>query len=545
MPTILKAERHNSLFVYAVAFAAGCGIGTYGEVTEGVWRWLLPCAVGLCLISVGAAIMTRIRLRRVTTAIAVATAALLGITAYDLRNPAYQESNYINHIEGATETLFVAEIKSEPQRTPKRLKTTVEVTAIQSGDSLLQTTGKAVIYFDTLDTWVAPGIRITALGEFQPLPYSIGANHFRYRQYMQRKGIQSQCFTRGIEPIESSISPTLRVRRWRNRLCDIVSSSSLSPQKQGIARALVLGDREAPQEITKEEFSAAGLSHLLCVSGLHVGIVALLVGLMFMPFGTKRRTLVLKGVAELAAVWLFVVMTGMAPATLRAGVMFSFLIAGRLFTDRPVSLNALGLSAITLLIIRPTMIADIGFQLSYTAVTGILVFYKPLFNLLPINRLYQTDEYDSSKQTKRSKALRQLKKSCLYMTNKGVDLLWKSIVLCTVAQVCIMPLQLYYFHQITPWFMIANVLIVPFTGVLLGSIMLMMTVSGWPWAWQAMQSVVDWELGLLCGITHRVSTLPGAIIEDVDFTFPMLFVSFLILSVVGIMIHRWFQMNTV
>lgn len=528
---------HNNTFMYAVAFATGCGIGTYGDVNEGIWRWLLPCVVALCLLSAILLTYQPRNHRGLSLAFTLATAVLLGLTAYDLCNPMHREDNYIRHIEDATPTRFVAEVESEPQRTPKRLKTIAEVKAIVHGDSLVTTVGKAVVYFDTLATWVAPGARIMAVGEFQPLPDTVGTEGFRYRQYMERKGVVSQCFTTCIEPVEQGDRPTLRIRRWRNTLASIVNSSRLSPERQGIAKALVLGDRNAPNEITKAEFRTAGLSHLLCVSGLHVGVVALIVGLIFRPFGTNRRSRMVKGLAELTAVWLFVIMTDAAPSTLRAGTMFSFIIVGRMVTGRPGSLVALGLSALTLLMIRPTLIADIGFQFSYAAVTGIAVFYKPIHDLLPLKRLGDATEYMGEKLIRRQRRWRRLKWMCRKVAADGLELLWESTVVCTVAQVCVMPLTLYYFHQLTPWFLVANVLIVPFTGVLLGSIMTMMATSGWAWGWQAMTEVVDWELGVLCDMTRWVSALPGAMVEDVRFTLPMLTVAMLALTAAGVWVR--------
>ncbi len=537
-------QTNNSLFLFAVAFALGCGIGTYAEAVCGISYWLVPIAVVLCILDVAFLVFVKLShgsYRMIGIVSSLIVPVVFGVACYDIRNPSKWGNNYIYKISDNAETLFVADIKGEPQRTSKRLKATADVVAVQSGDSLLSTVGKAVLYFDTLDTWAKPGVRIVAQGEFKPLPYSIGAEHFRYRRYMQRKGIMSQCFVKSAEQIEPRIPSAFCVYRWRNRLSETLNASNLSDEKLGIVRALVLGDREAPQEITKEEFRAAGLSHLLCVSGLHVGIVAVLVLLLFRPLGARRHVRIVRGMAELAAVWLFVTMTGMAPSTLRAGTMFSFLIVGGLVASRPVSLNALGLSAITLLVIRPTMIADIGFQLSYVAVAGILVFYKPVRNLLPIGgKRRETDmiDYDEAVESCKTRTVRSFVAVVRHIITSLVTLAWESLVLCTVAQVCVMPLILYYFHQLTPWFMIANVLIVPFAGLLLGSIMLMLAVSGWPLAWQTVQCVVDWELGVICEITHRVAALPMAIIDNVPFSLPMLVVSDLLLVVSAIAMHR-------
>ena len=100
-----------------------------------------------------------------------------------------------------------------------------------------------------------------------------------------------------------------------------------------------------------------------------------------------------------------------------------------------------------------------------------------------------------------------------------------------------MPLTLYYFRQLTPWFLVANVLIVPFTGLLLGSIMVMMATSGWAWGWQAMTEVVNWELGVVCDLTRWVAELPGAMVEEAEFTLPMLAVAMLALTAAAVWVR--------
>lgn len=533
---------HNSLFVYAVAFAAGCGIATYGGLREGSGVWLLAGAVVLCLLCAAGFVWIRDKKADALRRVVILTAAVaLGMAAYDIRNPQREASHYTHHVKEGERYRIVAEITSEPKRTAKRLKATAEVKAVATGDSMRQTTGKTVIYFDTLATQVSAGMRVAAIGEFRLMNQTIGTEGFQYRKYMMRKGVTSDCFAHTIETIPLEHTFTLQIRQLQKKLSKIITFSKLSPEKQGIAKAILLGDRQAPLEITKEEFRAAGLSHLLCVSGLHVGIIALIVTIIFRPLGRKRLMRIVAGVVQLATVWLFVVITGMAPSTLRAGVMFSFLIVGKVLVENSRGLNILGLSAIALLFYRPTMIADIGFQLSYTAVVGIMVFYRPTYNLVPIEKLYNIKfRSPTSPDSHRrwSKVVAHASTACRWTMVEVVKLILMSIVLSTVAQVCIMPLLLYYFHQLTPLFLIANVLIVPFAGLLLGSILVMMAVSGWEWAWEIMQGLVDWELGIICVVTHWVSGLPGALVEDVRFTLPMLAVAMAALVAVALWVER-------
>lgn len=484
--------------------------------------WLLAGAVVLCLLCAAGFVWFRGKNTDVLRQVVILTAAVaLGMAAYDIRNPQRKESHYLHHVKEGERYRIVAEITSEPKRTAKRLKATAEVKAVETSDSLRQMTGKTVVYFDTTERRIEAGDVVVASGCFEEPIETVG-DGFKYRKYMQRQGIVRVCFADAIEPLGSGDKARRRISELRRRLSETVNSTTLSQERQGIAKALVLGDRAAPLDITKEEFRAAGVSHLLCVSGLHVGIVALLAGGVVRLFGNGRRARWARRGVELAAVWLFVTMTGAAPSTLRAGVMFTFIIAGSVFYERGLSLNALGLSVLALLTWRPTLIADVGFELSYCAVWGIMTFERPISAVVP----------------RREEEWWEARRKWVWVLRGVGEMVWRYVAVCVAAQVSILPLVLYYFHTLAPWFLIANVVIVPFAGLLLGSIMVMMAVSGWEWAWELMQRVVDWELGVICGVTHWVAGLPGALVEDVQFTLPMLAVAMATLVAVALWLER-------
>ena len=327
-------------------------------------------------------------------------------------------------------------------------------------------------------------------------------HQFDYRRYLRHKGILWQCYTDSnswttLPPANSQLS-TLNLqfpKATQRRLVERLRRTALTPTQQGIAEALLLGWRDDLDPDTQRQFRDAGITHLLCVSGLHVGIVAWLAGLLLLPLGMRRWARTLRGMVQMAAVWLFVCITGMAPSTLRAGVMFSFLLLGDIAGRRGTGLNNLCTSAVLLLLVRPGLLFDLGFQLSYSAVLGIMALMRPLERLLPIP----------------DKAL------AWWLPRK----VWGYLCLSTAAQLGTLPLVLYHFHQFPTWFLVANVTVVPFAALLLGTVIAVVLTGGWPALCGAATGLLRLELEGIDALTRWIGTLPCATLDSLYCDLPL------------------------
>ena len=459
---------------------------------------------------------------------------LIGSRIISVRHtkPIRHNNHYTNHLNPTEETVFLAKLRSEPQRTRKRYKATVEIYAVEQAGKWLSTSGKALVYYDTSIT-LHNGYKIVADADLTDIPETV--HEFKYRKFMQRKGVYKQAFIeRDMLIVSDSLDKTGDiVMQLRGTINNILNSGDFDEEKLNILKALVLGDRKAPSERTETLFRTAGITHLLRISGLHVGIVALIVGLLLRPFRRNRFSSTMIGAVEIAFVWLFVAITGMAPSTMRAGVMFTFIIVGKSLTMKPPTLNGVAASALLLLTLQPSVIADIGFQLSYSSVVGIIVFVPPLKKYAFSNR---HDVFNTDRQT--SSIKRNLAYWAKQITRKFCYIVYDCIIVCIVAQICTLPLTLYYFHQFALYFLIANVLIIPFLGIILGCIILMLLAHHWNWAWVTMQDIVSWQLDAICNITEWVSHLPHALIENINFDIPMLIVAYGALVCAGIALSK-------
>lgn len=344
-------------------------------------------------------------------------------------------------------------------------------------------------------------------------------HQFDYRRHLRHKGILWQCWADSTAwAVDRAAAPPRGLKAWSKglqlRLVDRLHHTGLTPSQQGIAEALLLGWRDDLDPATVRQFRDAGITHLLCVSGLHVGIVAWLAGLLLLPLGMRRWARTLRGTVQVGVVWLFVCITGMAPSTLRAGVMFTLLLLGDLGNRRGMGLNNLCTSATLLLLVRPGLLFDIGFQLSYTAVLGIMLLMRPLQRLLPI------PEHGIG----------------WWLPRK----VWEFVCLTTAAQLSVLPLTLYHFHQFPVWFLVANLTVVPFAGMLLGTVIAVVLTGWWPALCGAATALLRLELEGIDALTRWVGTLPCAMLTGLycDLTLALILAAALLTTAYGLHARR-------
>ena len=405
--------------------------------------------------------------------------------------------------QGNLSVTVVATLTDTPRQAPRTYKVAAHVEALRSDTAWLATDCRMMLYLpqDSTSAHLRYGDRL--LLHIRPqLPNDARNTYqFNYRRHLLHKGIGWQAFARTGQWTILPPEPSQRsgIVAWSKqlqcRLIHRIQSCRLTPAQQGIAEALLTGWRDDLDETTVQQFRNAGILHLLCVSGLHVGIVAWLAGLGLFFLGRRRWHRIVKGTVQIIAIWLFVLLTGMAPSTLRAGVMFTLLRVGYMAQRQPNALNNLCTSALLLLLVDPYLLFDVGFQLSYTAVLGIIAWQKPLANLMPLS----FEKYG----------------------HRCVHYVWKLICLTTAAQLFSAPFVLYHFHQFSPWFLIANLLIVPFAGVLLATALGMIALVRLPLLGGAATWLLRQELMATDALTRWVGTLPGASLDHLYCDLPM------------------------
>ncbi len=225
------------------------------------------------------------------------------------------------------------------------------------------------------------GDRIRICGRLRSLPERRNPADFDYGAYLQRRSVHSTLWTSDpacVDVIRRADDLLPRsVARVREHTRTMIADHLPSPAGRSVLQALLLGDRSRVDRAHRDAFAQTGLMHLLAVSGLHVLLVGMVLYLLLRPllmrFRLRWQTVeLLRAGCTVGVLVLYMLLTGSPPSVVRAVVMATLLIGGIVLQRSSHTLNTLGVAAVLLLLLRPTALYDAGFQLSFSAVAGIV-----------------------------------------------------------------------------------------------------------------------------------------------------------------------------
>ena len=313
-------------------------------------------------------------------------------------------------------------------------------------------------------------------------------NEFNYKRFLAAKGIHFRQFLGkklALLPLKQSNDLNFTLEHLRHYFAGVIDQYVLRPESKQIALALLLGQKESLSKEVKQAYSATGTQHILAVSGLHVGIIysiLLLPLTFFKQEGHALRKTYLFLV--LGLIWIYALMTGFSPSVVRAVVMFSLVTLGQMRKRKPSIWNILAFSALLLLVLDPDIQADLGFQLSYLAVAGIVGLQPILLRMwAPSNRV--------------------------------LDYFWQMATVTLAAQLITSPLTLHYFHTFPTYFLVANLLIVPLSYIILCAGVPFLLLAWIPILGSLLGVSVDFLLFIQNEITYTLQELPAALWQGI------------------------------
>src|SRR5690554_7689202 len=259
--------------------------------------------------------------------------------------------------------------------------------------------GKLLCYIRTSNSDLKEGSVILFQPDIQPIKNKNNPGEFNAEQYWKIKGISTIAFTtdENIEVLGQAKTFNSFWTNSRNYLANIVEQY-IDEENQGLVIALSLGDKSNLSMEKRDHFANAGAMHVLAVSGMHVGILLWFIELIFKSFKfLRKRNLYIY--FALISLWCFAFLTGMSASVVRAVMMFSIMGFGQLMGKKFFGLQAIFASALLLLIFNPLILFDIGFQLSYLAVIGISLFYRPIVNVFH-SSYKRSEEHTSELQSR-------------------------------------------------------------------------------------------------------------------------------------------------
>lgn len=450
---------------------------------------------------------------------------------------------------------YEAVVMAEPQIKGKTLRCDLLLTAVGGKQLHSPVAVKASVLRDTVDNrWrqLRLGGGIRGRSSMKPLAnYRNGSNfdggnfdgsnfdggNFDYVRWLQCHGFRAQTFVSPAnwEATQVSLASLPRLSRlslWALQFRKMIVERLAATEAQSTARsyvaadadedqqaavvaAMVLGDKHALSAGTKDVYSVSGASHVLALSGLHLGIIY---GVLFLLFGRGYKRRWLSQAAILVAIWTYVVLVGMGASVVRSAVMLTIhslcAVAGR----SKASVNALSLAAIVMLTANPLCLWDIGFQMSFMAVLAIVVLYGPIYRLMP-NSLLQN--------TKTGVVIS-------YM----IKYVWGASAVSMAAQLGTAPLVVYYFERFSCYFLLTNYIVIPCASIIIYGALAVLIALPWPWLCHILKTALHFVASCLNGSVEWIASLPGASIDGIHISAWQLACIYAVILLVCIVAYR-------
>ena len=428
---------------------------------------------------------------------------VLGILNWNLQLPKNNDAHYANHISGyetyALKGQVVDVLKSYTSYDNYVLSLKSLDTTNFNGKLLLKIKRDSLISPLEVDDIIALN------GLLEPIRKPLNPHQFDYANYMKHQKVLFQTEANAFEifVISSSVSSfTGYAHASRNHIEQQLIDSGFRSEELGIIKALLLGQKDDISRETYNSYASAGVVHILAVSGLHVGIVLMILQFLLTPFFNFKNGNVYKSVIIVIMLWAFAFLAGLSPSVMRAVTMFSFVAFAINWNRKTSTINTLFLSAFVLLLWNAEMIFQVGFQLSYLAVFSIVLLQPVLFNLIPRPKYWIA------------------------------RLFWGVFTVTIAAQVGVFPLSLFYFHQFPGLFFVTNVLIIPFLGIILGYgiLCIVLALIGWlpSFLVEGFSTIIKAMNGLISWVAQQKSFL----FQDIYFSEIQTLSTYLLITVI-------------
>ena len=258
-------------------------------------------------------------------------------------------------------------------------------------------------------------------------------NTFNFSQYLKNKNIVLKVDNLEYIKVKDNKINAFKTNRALN---NIIDSGELNYNSKAIIKALVLGNKDDISDSVISSFSNSGIMHLLALSGLHIAILTLFLNFMLLPLTYIKSGALVRSIIIILLLWTYAYITGFSNSIVRSTIMFSIITIGQGLKKESNIYNNIAIAALILIIINPLNIYDVGFQLSFSAVIGIVWIY-PILNKI------------------------------LKPKNTILKYIWSLFCVSIAAQIATLPLTIFYFNSFSSLFFIANLIVIPTITVLL------------------------------------------------------------------------------
>jgi len=426
------------------------------------------------------------------------TTCALGMLIVVFSSPKNSSSHYSKHIKNPEKTykLVITEVL-KPTSFSKRY-----VARIKRLDS--KPVSGHILLSTPKDSTLPPFIVDDALlahGSLKEFKASLNPHQFNYKAYMDMQGLYHQL---RLDPKEfiaiKKPSWTLvgKASNFRDFTIRQLKSYPFGSEELAVIEAILLGQRNDLSNTTYDSYKDAGAVHILALSGLHIGILLLVLQFVLSPLKRLPKGQKIQLLITLLLLWTFAFIAGLSASIVRAVTMFSF-VAYAMYLNRPTNtLNVIALSLFCLLLVKPLYLFQVGFQMSYAAVFAIVWLYPKL------ERFWRP----------RNIVLRKI---------------WQLLSVSCTAQLGVLPISLFYFHQFPGLFFVSNLIVVPFLGIVLGLGVLVLLLSNLAILPAFLAHFYNTIIKLMNEIVAWVATQQTFVLKDISFDGAQLLLSYFLL----------------
>lgn len=374
--------------------------------------------------------------------------------------------------------------------------------------------GKLILYFSRSDSVdllsvLKYGKQIVFTKPLQEIKNAGNPGGFDYKRYALFQGITHQVF---LGPGDFEIIPGNQenaFKKWlfhsKENILTILRNYIPGKAETGLAEALLIGYKHDLDQSLVQSYTNTGVVHIIAISGLHLGLIYWLLAILLTPLQKNKRGRWLRSLLIIVCLWLFSLLAGAQASILRSALMFTCIVLGESLSRKTSIYNTMAASAFLLLCINPYWIWDVGFQLSYAAVLSIVIFMKPVYNLL-------------------------------YIKNKFLDFVWKMNAVTLAAQVLTIPICIYHFHQFPNFFLLSNFIAVPLSSIILLGEILLCLIFFIPLLAISLGKMLSWLINLMNSWIQLIESIPFSVWDGLQINMAQTILLYLFITCMALML---------
>ena len=363
--------------------------------------------------------------------------------------------------------------------------------------------GKIILSFaaDSTHQKLEPDDELMVYATINRIKPPLNPHQFNYKAYLEKLGITHQLrLVANNHIVKKNASQTIygSTASFRNKIISRLQGVDFGKEELGVIQALLLGQRHDLSEATYTNYKNAGAVHILAISGLHIGILLLLLEFLLSPLEYLSKGKTIKMIVIVTLLWGFALLAGLSASVIRAVTMFSFVAYARCLNRPGNTFNILALSMFFILLINPSFLFQVGFQMSYAAVFAIVWIYPLL-------------------------------QKFWFPKNIVLRKMWQLLSVSIAAQFGVLPISLFYFHQFPGLFFVSNMVIVPFLGLILGMGILVIVLSLMNLLPDFLVEAYNFLIRIMNNVIGWIARQEAFVFKDISFDAVQLIISYVIL----------------